>query len=264
MHINSKEQITGVIYELFKITINQHNNITKGFKKIYDDKIFINAFIKRLKTSNTWKELEYEFKISDTHLNRVFNEWTNRNIFKTVFNLFLQKYKCYINYDEVYIDSTILLNKYGFRNTTGINTYEAKKHRSNKLSCIVSKNGIPLGIKLANSQVHDIKLLMDTLPKRTFFTSLIGDKGYISKTIKAKLKRNRRINLITEYRKNQLNYIKIDTKSRITIEHFNSLIKQNRCINTRYDKYLETYESIIYLGCLYRGLQIVFKFLYDL
>jgi hypothetical protein len=88
----------------------------------------------------------------------------------------LQKYKCYIDHDEVYIDSTILLNKYGFRNTTGINTYEVKKHGSNKLSYIVSKNGIPLEIKLANLQVHDIKLLMDTLPKRIIFTSLIGDK----------------------------------------------------------------------------------------
>ena len=205
--------------------------------------------------------LEYEFKISDTHLNRVFIEWTNNNVFKNVYNLFLRKYKCYIDYDEVYIDSTILLNKYGYRHTTGINPYEARKHRSNKLSCIVSKNGIPLGIKLANSQVHDIKLLMDTLPTKAFFTTLIGDKGYISKQLTKKLKRNRRINLITEYRKNQKNKVDVDIKSRITIEHFNSLIKQNRCINNRYDKYFETYESIIYLGCLYRGLQIVFKFL---
>lgn len=45
----------------------------------------------------------------------------------------------------------------------------------------------------------------------------------------------------------------MDTKSRITIEHFNSLIKQYRGINTRYDKYIETYEGIIYLGCLYRS-----------
>jgi len=35
------------------------------------------------------------------------------------------------------------------------------------------------------------------------FTKLIGDKGYISDSIKKQLKRNRRIELITNYRKNQ-------------------------------------------------------------
>ena len=100
--------------------------------------------------------------------------------------------------------------------------------------------------------------------KRTIFTKLYGDKAYISKNLKYKLKRNRNIELITEYRSNQLKKQKIDTKPRITIEHFNSLIKQNRIINVRYDKNIEPYESMVYLGCLYRGLQIVFKFLYNL
>jgi AraC-like DNA-binding protein len=259
------QEITQVIYKLIDTIIHQKKitNTNKGFKKVYDYKIFIDAFIKRLKTGNSWKELEIQFNISDTHLNRIFNEWTNQNIFKSVFDLFLKKYKCYIDYDEVYIDSTILLNKYGLRNTTGINSYEAKKHRSNKLSCIVSKNGIPLGIKLVNSQIHDIKILMDTLPKHTFFTTLIGDKAYISEKLRKQLKRNKRINLITDYRKNQKRKNNINTKSRITIEHFNSLIKQNKSINNRYDKYIQTYESIILLGCLFRGLQIVFNILYD-
>ena len=92
MHTNKKEEIAKVIYELINQTIKTKNIITRGFKKIYDYKFFINAFIKRLKTGNTWKELEYEFKISDTHLNRVFIEWTNNNVFKNVYNLFLRKY----------------------------------------------------------------------------------------------------------------------------------------------------------------------------
>ena len=42
--------------------------------------------------------------------------------------------------------------------TTGYNTYECKKHRSNKISVIASRNGIPLGIHVSNSNVHDINL----------------------------------------------------------------------------------------------------------
>lgn len=264
MHTKKELEIQNAIYDLTMIVIGKLKINSQGFQKIYHDSIYINAFITRLKTGSTWKQLEYQFKISDTHLNRIFNLWCDMNVFKDVFELFLKQYKCYIENEEAFIDSTILINKFGYRDTTGINTYEARKHRSNKLSCIVSKNGIPLGIKLTNSQVHDVKLLLDTLPKKTYFTTLIGDKGYISKKLKAKLKRNRRINLITGYRKNQKEKQNIDTKSRITIEHFNSLLKQNRGINIRYDKNIEPYEGLIYLGCIYRGLQVVFKFLYDL
>jgi transposase len=264
MRSNKIDTIKFTIYELINKIVNTMKTDTRGSKPKYDNKLFIYAFIKRLTSGNSWKELENEFKISDTHLNRVFIAWCDNNIFRKAHELFLKTYKCYIDNDEVYIDSTILLNKYGYRDTTGINTYEAKKHRSNKLSCIVSKNGIPLGIKLTNSQTHDIKILLDTLPQKTYFSTLIGDKGYISKSIKQKLKRNRKINLITEYRKNQKEKQPIDTKSRITIEHFNSLIKQYRCINTRYDKNIETYEGIIYLGCLYRSFNIVFNIFYNL
>ena len=47
----------------------------------------------------------------------------------------------------------------------------------------------------------------------------------ISNSIKNQLKRNRRIELITNYRKNQKHKLHIDTSSRIAIEHFNSLLK---------------------------------------
>ncbi len=259
---NKQQTIDDEINNLLLNEINKLNCTSRGCKQKYNRKIFVKAFIKRLKTGSTWNNLQDEFKISKTHLNRVYIQWSDFNVFKNVYNTFLKNHNCYIDNDEVYIDSSITINKYGYKNTTGINTYEARKHRSNKISCIVSKNGIPLGIKVTNSQIHDIKILYDTLPKRTIFTKLIGDKGYISDSIKKQLKRNRRIELITNYRKNQKNKTCIDTKSRITIEHFNSLIKQNRIINTRYDKTIESYENMIYLGCLYRGLQIVFNILY--
>ena len=41
-----------------------------------------------------------------------------------------------------------------------MNTYESKKHKSNKLSIIASKNGIPLGIHIDTGNIHDLKMLM--------------------------------------------------------------------------------------------------------
>ena len=101
--------------------------------------VFVEIFVQRLETGNSWRSLESISNILDTHLHPWrFNEWTN------------------------------LTNKYGYRNAAGIGTYENKKHRTNKLSYIVSKNEISLCIKISNSQVYDIKLLFDTLPKKHF------------------------------------------------------------------------------------------------
>jgi hypothetical protein len=79
-------EIENVIYKLFDKVLKK--DIKRGRKPIYDNKIFIKAYIKRLKTSNTWKYLEDEFKISDTHLNRKYLEWCSHNVFEKVFNYF--------------------------------------------------------------------------------------------------------------------------------------------------------------------------------
>ena len=68
---------------------------SRGSKQKYSRKIFVKAFIKRLKTGNTWNNLQDEFKISKTHLNRVFMQWSNFNIFKNVYQTFLKNHRCY-------------------------------------------------------------------------------------------------------------------------------------------------------------------------
>ena len=76
-----------------------------------------------------------------------------------------------------------------------------KKHRTCKLSIIASKNGIPLGITLSNTLIHDVKLIINTLPKNRLFNKLCGDKGYIAdSTLKNNLKNNYNVKLITPHR----------------------------------------------------------------
>lgn len=84
-----------------------------------------------------------------------------------------------------------------------------KKHRTCKLSIITSKNGILLGVKLTNTLVQDVKLILNTLPKNILFNKLCGDKGYIANdNFKNELKKNYNIELITPYRK----YIKLEKR----------------------------------------------------
>ena len=224
------------------------------------------VFIDKLETNLTWERLGIIYKISKTHLHNTFCAWSNANIFKNAFNNFLKKYHLFINNNEAYIDTTTIFNKYGYINTTGMNTYQSKKHKSNKLSILASSNGIPLGIKIDTGNIHDLKLLIDTLPKKIYFNYLYADKSYISKDLKNRLLTSKKINLITPFKKNQKE-INTDEerdglKRRMRIEHINNKLKQNRSLHTRYTKDLLLFEGLIYLGCLKIGLSVIINDFY--
>jgi hypothetical protein len=141
-----------------------------------------------------------------------------------------------------------------------------KKHRTCKLSIITSKNGIPLGVTLTNTLVHDVKLILNTLPKNILFNKLCGDKGYISNdNFKNELKKIYNIELITPYRKykntlkNKENTLeeKELLKGRYIVEHLNNFIKQNKQIQTRYIKKDDTFINYVYLAFIKRALEIL-------
>ena len=258
------EELTNLI--MVQVKLYKKSLDTRGRKNIYLYKEIINIFLTRLETNLTWIRLSVIHNISKSNINSIFSKWTNYGVFKNAYNNFLKKYKIYINNDEAYIDSTTILNKYGYVNTTGFNSFESKKHKCNKLSIISSSNGIPLGIKLGLGNIHDIKLLIDTLPKRTFFKYLYADKGYNSIKLKTRLLVNRKIKLIYPYKTNQIdkNTIedKIGLKNRMRVEHVNNFLKQNKALNNRYDKDILNFESLVYLGCLKLGLQIIIRDFY--
>lgn len=261
-----------LIVELTNLIIEQVNLYkksldTRGRKNIYLYKELINIFLTRLETNLTWDRLSVIYKISKSNINSIFSKWTNYGVFKNAYNKFLKKYKIYINNDEAYIDSTTILNKYGYVNTTGFNSFESRKHKCNKLSILSSSNGIPLGIKLGLGNIHDIKLLIDTLPKKIYFKCLYADKGYNSIKLKTRLLITRKVKLIYPYKKNQIDKNTIEDKTglknRMRVEHVNNFLKQNKALNNRYDKDIYNFESLIYLGCLKLGLQIIIRDFYN-
>ena len=239
---------------------------TRGKKNIILYKEIIKIFLTRLETNLTWNRLSTIYNISKSHIHNIFYKWTSYGVFKNAYDTFLKKYKIYINNEEAYIDTTTILNKYGYINTTGYNSFESKKHKCNKLSIISSANGIPLGIKLDGGNIHDIKLLIETLPKKTFFKVLYADKGYNSIKLKKRLLITRKIKLIYPYKKNQIDINTIEDshglKNRMRVEHVNNFLKQNKALNTRYEKDISNFESLVYLGCLKLGLQIIIREFY--
>ena len=247
--------------KLYKKTLD-----TRGRKNLFLYKDIIKIFLTRLETNLTWTRLSTIYNISKSHIHNIFYKWTSYGVFKNAYDTFLKKYKIYINNEEAYIDTTTILNKYGYINTTGYNSFESKKHKCNKLSIISSANGIPLGIKLGSGNIHDIKLLLETLPKKTFFKVLYADKGYNSIKLKTMLLITRKIKLIYPYKMNQQDKNTIEDRhglqNRLRVEHVNNFLKQNKALNTRYEKDITNFESLVYLGCLKLGLQIIIREFY--
>ena len=265
---NKRNELINEIIKLILIEVNKYKKSldSRGRKNKIDYKTFINIFIDKLETNLTWNRLGDIYKISKTYIHTIFCKWSDYGIFKNAYNKFLKKYHLFIDNGEAYIDSTTIFNKYGYVNSVGMNTYESKKHKSNKLSIVASKNGIPLGIHIDGGNIHDLKLLINTLPNKNYFNILYADKGYISKKLKKKLLITKKIKLIHPYKTNQK---EINTqeeidglKRRMRIEHINNKIKQNKSLNTRYIKDLLHFESLIYIGCLKIGLQVIINNFY--
>ena len=171
------DEITNIIIE--QVKLYKKSLDTRGRKNLFLYKNIIKIFLTRLETNLTWNRLSSIYNISKSHIHNIFNKWSSYGVFKNAYNIFLKKYKIYINNEEAYIDTTTILNKYGYINTTGYNSFESKKHKCNKLSIISSANGIPLGIKLGGGNIHDIKLLLETLPKKLILNIYMQIKGII-------------------------------------------------------------------------------------
>ena len=114
-----------------------------------------------------------------------------------------------------------------------------------EIEIIVTKTGIPIGIKLAPANIHDINLVDDTIDNISI--KIVGcrigaDKGYISKKLKEKLKNDKNIDLITCNKRNSEN---IFLKGRYIVENTNTWIKDYRRVNNRYEQKALHYEQII-------------------
>lgn len=153
-----------------------------------------------------------------------------------------------------YIDSTMIRNKQGV-DCIGKN-YSDKFKNGTKSSVIVTKNGIPIALSIVPANVHDINIVEDTISNSIIKlnnTSIGADKGYISKKLKDKLKIDKNIEFITEYKKNNKNTENKNKnisflKNRYIIENFFAWLKNNKKIQLRYDKYIHNYTQNNYLS----------------
>ena len=183
-------------------------------------------------------------------------------MYKDTINIYLNKInKMEINNNNfLYIDSSIVLNKYGIDNIS-INL-QLKKHKSSKFSIITDDFGVPIDcntyrISIKNAKIADMQInnIIQNYPLLCLNNkTLIGDAVYDSNKIRDKLKNNKIGLLLTSrntknkeiLNKQKLNFIKkIILNKRISVEHTINKYKQFKRINIRYDKKSNNYNTLL-------------------
>jgi transposase len=223
---------------------------------IIDNEIFYNEFIDLLKEGKQWRDLK-NFASYTVYFKK-FKEWSINNLFKEAYfililYLFQHRYITNKQINNSYIDSTMIRNKQGIE-CIGKN-YSDKFKNGTKSSVISTENGIPLSLFCIKSNIHDVNTVEDTINNSILNLNnkkIGGDKGYISKNLKNKLKINKNIDFITDDKIN--NKIKnskknnIFLKKRYIIENLFSWLKNKKRIQLRYDKSIQNYEQFTYLS----------------
>lgn len=254
MNINN---INKILIKLYLKEINYGNNtINKGRPEKEDIDHYINIIFKIIKIGTPWRALNEKLHFSTYH--KKFVKWNNLNLFENIHKIIIKllnsKNLLFINNKDLYIDSTMTKNINGSE-YIGPNHYDRNKN-GNKISIVVTKTGIPIGLKLAPSNIHDINLVEDTLDNISIkiIGSRIGaDKGYISNNLKQNLKKNKNIDLITCNKSNSKNSINTLEENkflegRYIIENLNTWIKNYRRVRNRYEKNALNYEQLIFLS----------------
>lgn len=266
------EKIKNIFIKLLNtelINFYKRKHDKRGLHSIkYETKYILNIILDKFITGVSWRHIKY-FKSNSLNVNYnvvyyMYQKLVNNNLIKNAYNNLLKTFAIKIDNTCAYIDTTYIVNKYGYNTFTKYNNYVMTKHKTCKLSIISSKNGIPLNVAINNSLEHDIKMVINTIPKNSLFNKLYGDKGYIGKNINIELKNKHNIEIITPPKKNQKNVILTDSdkkafKNRYVIEHINNFIKQNKQIQTRYIKNNDMFISYIYLAFMKRALEIFLR-----
>ena len=205
-----------------------------------------------LRTGIQWKNLRAELHWSTYY--KKFTKWANQGVFKTCFEILNKilkkgKYLKRESYKDLYVDSSMIKNVRGC-DKTGINHYD-RGRKGSKSSLIITRDGIPINMKLFGSNIHDVTALrnqIDNLKIKIVGSRLIGDKGYGSRRLKNELN-EKGIELIHPYRRNQreenTEEEKELLKGRNLVENVFSWIQNRRRIRMRHEVksiyYIELY-----------------------
>ena len=210
-------------------------------------KDILKAIVWILDTGSQWRNLPKEFPPKST-VHYWHQRWSEDGMYELMATFLAQE--AYdtdlINLAQSFIDGTFIRTK-GSTDRVG----KTKCGKGSKLMVLVAKDGFPLSIHLESAQIHESKLVEDTLDVSFLEDNpahITGDKAYDSDPLDERLKR-RGIMMNAPHRQNRK---KPKTQSqegllhypeRWRVEDFNAKFQWARKALIRYEK-----KSINYLG----------------
>jgi hypothetical protein len=257
------------------LSIKKHINddiILKNKFNHYNNKYELDELLKCiliiLKTGISYRNINGYTSINWNTVYKFHCKLIKYNIFENTYDKILNKYLTLIekNNNFLYSDTTFICNKLGVENISF--NQQIKKHKVTKISIISDDFNIPISVITTTGSIHDSKILNDQLDvlnkkhKEIFNQNkiILADAAYDSELLKNKVKdlnlgklitpKNKRNSKITTNCENTNIYEFLLLKKRISIEHIINNYKQLRRCQLRYDKYIKSFNSFVYLASL--------------
>ena len=264
----------------FDIIIKYANLLCPNeYNSKYNNEYYLNNILYVLNNFVSWKSLKYsklllsdkEYHYKTIHKKHIL--WSNNKVYEYAYNDILNNNtNCNIT-ENIIIDNTLIINKYGSQDV-GYGNCESRKKKYTSLTSIINENNKQVVLfnnktklkeknnKNINAQkeyintlphdtsslLHSIDLLKNKIKKKTF---IIGDKGYIIDNKKIK---NEYIKIVTPKRKNQksknTDEEKEKLKIRYKVENWFSKLKNFNRIMIRRDRLINTFMGFVYLGSI--------------
>jgi putative transposase len=155
-------------------------------------------------------------------------------------------------FKQLFIDTTMVKNIYGV-DCVGKNPTD-RGRRATKVSMICDREGVPISSIYYPANVSDVCTAIETVESipchikkdKRHSNFLVGDKGYVSKNVKAVLKKSR-INLVTPIKQRSKGFLSTNEKTLLYQRHkvenlFCRLDKFKRLI-LRQDRYISSYDA---------------------
>ena len=225
----------------------------KGRPKKCSNKQYLEYMFYVLKEGIGWEYLKSRYVKGNT-VEKKYNEWVKSGVFKLAWILIINIYNTLkLDFNDLYIDASHIKNTLGV-DSVGSNYYD-RFRKATKLSIICDNIGVPIGIHIDKSNIHDISLLMNTIDSIPIDMSsakfLIGDKGYIGDKQSKELYKKHYLKLITPVRNNAKNKNNHTNKKKLKkpyiVEHVFSWFKKYQRLARRKDKLKIYFESFVFL-----------------
>jgi len=208
-----------------------------------------------LKTGIAWRDLHAPLHWTTYY--KKFKLWADHGIFKTAHSIILSlaKKKEKIQKQDLktlFIDSSMIKNFKGC-DLLGKNHYD-RNRLGNKITLLITSNGIPLSISLTSANSNDQTEVIPTLNNCSIplnNTVLVADGAYVSEQLRNKL-RQQKIKFIFPYKKNQH---KSNNRKELTllgkrylVENVFSWIQNYRRVRVRYEKDSKSFIQFYYFA----------------